>query len=96
MSLEDHGYTLENMQITSVFNDLDLDKKLVEYQFNFPDQQINIPKYFLLKDDVDALDQNKKINLIRLLNQSIKNNIPLSQSKIDQFISSFHNEDELT
>jgi len=96
MSLEDYGYTLENMQITSVFNDLDLDKKLVEYQFNFPDEQINIPKYFLLKDDVDVLDQNKKIKLIRLLNKSIKNDIALSQSNIDEFISSFHDKDELT
>ena len=95
MSLEKSGFEIKDMQVSHIFGDDQIDKKLTEYKFVFPDNQIAIPIYFIGKDLVDEIDSNKKRSLIKLLNGAIRNKKPLKQSTIDKYLDLFNEDQDL-
>lgn len=95
MSLEKSGFKIEDMQVSHIFGDEQIDKKLTEYKFVFPDNQIAIPIYFIGKDFVEEIDSNKKRSLLKLLNGAIKNKKPLKQTTIDKYLDLFSEDQDL-
>lgn len=91
MNLKELGFNFDEIDIPTIFGDIDIDTKYQEYFFNFDDAVLDVPLYFFLKDDL-SINQRKKTGFIKLINKAIRKQKIISKNALDNFFASFDQE----
>jgi len=95
MNLKELGFNFDEIDIPTIFGDIDIDTKYQEYFFNFDDAVLDVPLYFFLKDDL-SINQTKKRGFIKLINNAIKTKKPINENLLNKFFDLYEKENVYT